>query len=378
MKISYGRQWISEDDIEKVIEVLKSDYLTTGPVVQGFERAFAKYVGARYAVAVANGTAALHLSAKALGVQLGSHIITTPMSFAATANCVLYNSGTPIFADITDRGLVDPLEIEKTIEEKTEGIIPVHYAGLPCDMEKISRIAKENGLFVIEDACHALGARYENNSIGNCKYSDLVAFSFHPVKHITTGEGGMITTNDREVYDLLRILRTHGITRNKSEFKTNHTEPWYQEMQHLGFNYRLTDFQAALGLSQLSKADQFIMRRREIAATYLDFFEGFDDQVETIRERECEFHSYHLFVIKLLQPKRRRELYEFLSKEGIYCQVHYVPIYWHPYYRQLGYGEIALPNTESFYERILSLPMYAALSNDELEHVLSSLRAFFK
>ena len=378
MKITYGKQWISEDDIERVAEALRSDYLTTGPAIQEFEAAFAEYVGAKYAVAVASGTAALHLSATALGVEARSEVITTPITFAATSNCILYNSGTPIFADITERGLIDPLEIKKKLTERTQGIIPVHYMGLPCDLEKISRIAKENDLFIIEDACHAIGAKYNDSSIGNCRYSDLAVFSFHPVKHITTGEGGMITTNDEELYNSLRLLRSHGITRNPSEFKTDHTEPWYQEMHLLGYNYRMTDIQAALGLSQLSKIDQFIARRREIAKAYINLFEGFSDYVEIIPERENEFHSYHLFVIKLTDPSKRLELYEFLRKRGIHCQVHYIPVYQHPYYREVGYKKAMLPNTESFYERIISLPMYPALTDDELEHVLESLRDFFK
>lgn len=378
MKISYGKQWISEDDIERVAEVLRSDYLTTGPAVQDFEAAFAKYVGAKYAVAVANGTAALHLSAAALGVQAGSEVITTPITFAATSNCILYNSGTPIFTDITERGLIGPFGIEKKITERTQGIIPVHYMGLPCDLEEISKIAEEKNLFVIEDACHALGTKYRSSSVGSCKYSDLAAFSFHPVKHITTGEGGMITTNNEELGNLLRLLRSHGITGNQSEFKTGHAEPWYQEMHHLGYNYRMTDIQAALGLSQLSKVDQFIARRREIAKAYLDLFEDFTDHVEVIPENENEFHSYHLFVIKLTDPRTRLDLYEFLGERGIHCQVHYIPVYWHPYYRESGYRDVMLPNTESFYERILSLPMYPALTNEELEHVLSSLKMFFK
>lgn len=376
MKIPYARQWISEDDIEKISEVLRSDYLTTGPFVQAFEEAFAKYVGAKFAVAVANGTAALHLAAKALGVKDGSEVITTPMSFAATSNCVLYNSGTPVFADITDRGIIDPSMIEERISERSCGIIPVHYMGLPCELEEISRIAKENDLFVLEDACHALGAKYQATSVGDCSHSNLAVFSFHPVKHITTGEGGMITTNDRNLDGLLRELRTHGITKDKTQFKTNHTEPWYQEMHQLGFNYRLTDIQAALGLNQLSKVDQFIKRRRDIAQAYSDFFESFTDQVETIQEKEHETHSYHLYVVKLVNKRERKELFEFLTERGIHCQVHYIPIYWHPYYRQSGFAEIRCPNAESFYDRILSLPMYPSLSDDELSYVLSSLEEF--
>lgn len=378
MKIPYGKQWISEDDIEKVTDILKSDYLTTGPYVKNFEKEFAEFVNAKYAVAVANGTAALHLAAKALGVNLKSDVITSPMSFAATSNCVLYNSGNPIFADITERGLVDPLEIDKNLTEETKGIIPVHYMGLPSELEEISKIAKEKDLFIIEDACHAIGARYKNSLIGDCKYSDVAVFSFHPVKHITTGEGGIITTNNKELFNLLLDLRTHGITKDKSKFKTNHTEPWYQEMQHLGFNYRLTDIQAALGLSQLSRVDQFIKRRREIAATYLDFFIDYESFVETIKEKDYEIHSYHLFVIKLKDSKRREELFNFLRKNGIYCQVHYIPIYWHPYYQELGFKKKLCPKTEDFYERIISLPMYPALTDEELDHVLLSLKKFFK
>ncbi len=378
MKIPYGKQWITEKDIEKVIEVLNSGYLTTGPFVNEFEQKFADYVGSKYAVAVANGTAALHLSVKALSVQTGVEVITTPMSFAATSNCILYNSGNPIFADITERGLIDSNDIRKKITEKTQGIIPVHYMGLPCDLDEISRIAKENNLFIIEDACHALGAKYKNSSIGDCKYSELTVFSFHPVKHITTGEGGIITTNNEELFNLLQVLRTHGITKNNSNFKTNHNEPWYQEMQHLGFNYRLTDIQAALGLSQLSKIDHFVKRRREIAAAYLDFFIDFEDSVEIIPEKEYEFNSYHLFVIKLRNPKNREKLFNFLQKSEIYCQVHYIPVYWHPYYQELGYKEKLCPIAENFYEKVISLPMYPALTDEELDYVILSLKKFFK
>lgn len=377
MKIPYGKQWITDDDEEKVLEVLKSDFLTTGPFVQEFEREFAKYVGARFAVAVSNGTAALHLAAQVLRVQEGSEVITTPMSFAATSNCILYNSGTPVFSDITSRGLLDPEQIESKITEHTQGIIPVHLMGLPCDLKSISSIAKENDLFIIEDASHALGAKFNNNMIGSCKHSVLSVFSFHPVKHITTGEGGMITTNDEGLFDQLRTIRTHGITKDQSKFKTSHKEPWFQEMHYLGFNYRLTDIQAALGMSQLARVDQFIARRREIAAEYMDFFDTLVDHVETIPERENEYNSYHLFVVKLTNPKKRRDLFEFLAKKGIYCQIHYIPIYWHPYYRQNGFEDVYLSNTERFYEQIISLPMYAGLTDEEIEYVTTSVKSFF-
>ncbi|MFW9807822.1 MAG: UDP-4-amino-4,6-dideoxy-N-acetyl-beta-L-altrosamine transaminase [Candidatus Thorarchaeota archaeon] len=374
MKIPYGKQWISDEDIKQVIEVLRSDYLTTGPVIPKFEDAFAKYVGSKYAVAVANGTAALHLAAQALGVQKGSEVVTTGMSFAATSNCVLYNSGIPVFADITERGLIDPEEVRKAVNSSTTGIIPVHLMGLPCDLEEISNIAKENELFVIEDASHAIGAKYKGSSIGSCKYSDLTTFSFHPVKHVTTGEGGLISTNNKDLFEMLKTLRTHGITKDQSKFKTKHNEPWFQEMQYLGFNYRLTEIQAALGLSQLSRIDEFVKRRREIASLYSNFFESYNNQVEIIPEREDEFHSYHLYVIKLTDPKRRKIVFESLVKKGIYCQVHYIPIYWHPYYRESGYRDVQLPKTERFYECILSLPMYPALTDNALDFVFKTLK----
>lgn len=375
MKIPYGKQWISDDDIAKVVTVLRSDYLTTGPLVQDFERAFADYVGAKHAVAVANGTAALHLAAKAAGVSAGSEVITTPMSFAASANCILYNQGRPVFADITERGLIDSQDVEKRVNEKTSGIIPVHYMGLPCNLQEIYEIAHERDLFVIEDASHALGANYRGTSIGDCTYSDMATFSFHPVKHITTGEGGMITTNNRETADLLRLLRTHGITKDPSDFKTNHSEPWYQEMQHLGFNYRLTDIQAALGLSQLSRIEEFLKRRRSIAIVYSEFLERFD-HVETIREGEGELHSYHLYVVKLRNSTHRREMFEFLLGNDILPQIHYIPIYRHPFYRESGYADLGLSNTEEFYERIISLPMYPALSDSHLDRVVDCLHDF--
>jgi len=379
MKIPYGKQWISDEDIETVTEILKSDFLTTGPTVKKFEDKFSSIVGAKYAVAVSSGTAALHLSAQVLDVRENSEVITTPMTFAATSNCVLYNKGKTVFSDITERGLIDPQEIEKKITSKTVGTIPVHYMGLPADLENISKVAKENDLFIIEDACHALGAKYNGSVIGDCKHSDLAVFSFHPVKHITTGEGGIITTNSKNLYDKLLQLRTHGITKNKFEFKTEHTEPWYHEMHYLGFNYRLTDIQAALGLSQLSKLHEFVQRRREIANQYLDFFDELGDNfAETIQEKENEYHSYHLFVVKLIDPKKRRSFFEHLMKKEIYCQIHYIPTYWHPYYRENGYKNTKCPKAEAFYNRTISLPMYPALEDNQLEYVLDCIKEFQK
>jgi perosamine synthetase len=378
MRIPYGKQWVSDEDKKRVQEVLESDFLTTGPYVRRFEEEYAKFVGAKYAVAVASGTAALHLAAQAIGVEHGVEVITTPMSFAATSNCVLYNSGTPVFSDIDERGLINPEEIESKITSKTKGIIPVHYMGLPAKLDELSRIAHENEFFMVEDACHAIGAKYRGSTIGDCRYSDLAVFSFHPVKHITTGEGGIITTNNKELNKLLRTLRTHGITKDVSDFKTDHREPWYQEMQYLGFNYRLTDIQAALGLSQLERVEAFIQRRRAIARRYNEFFEEWSSQVEIIPESEFEYHSYHLYVIKLKDSKMRRKVYQELAERGIYCQIHYIPIYWHPYYRESGYADEYLPNTEKFYSRILSIPMYPALTDDEQEHVLHAFNEVLK
>ncbi len=379
MKIPYGKQWINDEDIDTVTEVMKSDFLTTGPTVKKFEDKFSSIVSSKYAVAVSSGTAALHLSAQVLDVKENSEVITTPMTFAATSNCILYNKGKVIYSDITGRGLINPQEIELQITSETVGVIPVHYMGLPADLEHISKIAKENDLFTIEDACHALGAKYKDSRIGDCKYSDLAVFSFHPVKHITTGEGGIITTNSKSLYDKLLQLRTHGITKNKSKFKTEHTEPWYHEMHNLGFNYRLTDIQAALGLSQLSRLDEFVQRRREIANKYLDFFNEIGDNfAEPITERESEYNSYHLFVIKLMDPNKRRSFFEYLMKKEIYCQIHYIPTYWHPYYRENGYNGSICPKAEDFYNRIISLPMYPALEDNQLEYVLDCIKEFQK
>ena len=336
MMIPYGKQTIGEDDIKEVVNSLKSDFLTTGPKIKEFEEKFADYVGAKYAVAVSNGTAALHLACLAAGLKQGEELITSPMTFAASANCALYCKAKPIFVDINEQGLIDESKIEEKITNKTKIIIPVHYSGLPCNMEKIKQVADKYKLIVIEDACHALGGRYKNSKIGNCEYSDIAIFSFHPVKHITTGEGGMITTNSKELYEKLLLLRTHGITKDSKKFINQNDGPWYYEMQELGFNYRLTDFQCALGINQLNKIDKFIEKRREIAGKYDKSFENNKD-IEILKENQNQSNPYHLYVIKVKNKKTRLKLFNYLKQKGIFCQVHYIPAYWHPYYQRLGY-----------------------------------------
>lgn len=373
--IPYGRQYIDEDDINAVIEVLRGDYLTTGPYVNEFEERFAAYVGARYAVAVSSGTSALHLACLAGDINKGSEVITSTMSFAASANCAVYVGAKPVLADIDKNTYnISPDEIEKRISNKTRAIIPVHYSGLPCFMDEIQEIARKNNLLVIEDACHALGARYEDSLIGDCKYSDMAVFSFHPVKHITTGEGGMITTNSKLIYDRLIMLRSHGITRDPESFSEDSHGDWYYEMQMLGYNYRLTDIQSALGISQLKKIDQFVSRRREIANMYNEALKDLpvDLPVEPV---DCT-SSFHLYLIKTNKDTRidRAGLYSRLKNKGINCQVHYMPIHTLPFYRrELGYDWGDYPTAEDHYKRVLSIPIFPAMEDWDVEMVVSGL-----
>lgn len=374
--IPYGRQWIEEDDIEAVVEVLKSDYLTTGPKTREFEENFADYVGARYAVAVSNGTAALHAACFAAGIGKDDEVITSPMTFAASANCVLYQGGKPVFADIDSMTYnIDPGEIKKKISEKTTAVIPIHYTGQPCDLKEIQQIAKEHNLVVIEDAAHALGATYKGEKIGNCKYSDMAIFSFHPVKHITTGEGGMITTNDKDLYDKLVQFRSHGITKNRENYINDYEGPWYHEQQMLGFNYRMTDIQAALGISQLKKSDRFLERRREIAHIYNQEFSDIEC-IKLPHQKNDRESSWHLYVIQIDEEKlekSRKEVFEYLRKEGLGIQVHYIPVYWHPYYKKLGYEKILCSKTENIYQKIISIPLYSKMTDIEIEIVINKI-----
>ena len=376
-KIPYGKQSINEEDVAEVSKALRDDFLTTGPKVKEFEEQFAAVVGAKYAVAVSSGTAALHLACLAAGLQQGNELITSSLSFVASANCALYCGAKPVFADITEQGLIDPAEIEKKITLATKIIIPVHYGGLPCDLEALQKIAEKHKLTIIEDACHALGARYKDSTIGDCRYSQMSCFSFHPVKHITTGEGGMITANSKELYEKLLKLRTHGITRNVEQFYYKDEGPWHQEMQDLGFNYRLTDFQSALGISQLGKIDSFVQKRRELARSYQEVFKDFAE-IKVLEENEGQFNSYHLFVIRVKNATIRRKLFDYLKEQDILCQVHYLPIYLHPYYQKKGYQKGLCPKAEEFYDSILSLPLYPDLTRQEQDRVIARIRMFFQ
>ena len=381
--IPYGRHTITEDDILAVVDVLRSDHLTQGPKIAEFEQAFAKYIGSRYAVAVSSGTAALHLCALALGVNSQSRVITSPITFAASANCVRYCGGTIDFVDIDfSTALMDLDLLEKKLATSPPGtycgIIPVDFAGYPIDMERIKTIADRYNLWIIEDSCHAPGGWFLDSNgtrqqCGNCRYSDLAIFSFHPVKHIACGEGGMITTNRRDLYEKLLLLRSHGITKNPALFTENHGG-WYYQMLDLGYNYRLSDIHAALGLSQLSRANSNLAKRKEIAARYDVAFEKMG--IDYIKHDPSRVgHAYHLYVIR---HPRRDELYEYLKKHNIQCQVHYIPLHTMPYYRRLGWKPGDLPHAEKYYQHCLSLPIYPALSFEEQNNIVRLIQNFSK
>lgn len=380
-QIPYGRHHITDEDIQAVIDVLKSDYLTQGPKIAEFENAFAEYIGCKYAVAVSNGTAALHLSALALNTQPGDKVITTSITFAASANCVRYCGGEIAFADIDPTTyLIDINSVRKLLQSSPngtyKGIIPVDFAGYPVNLEEFRQLADEFGLWIIEDACHAPGGYFtdkngKKQNCGNGNFADLAIFSFHPVKHIAAGEGGMITTNNEKLYHKLRNLRSHGIQQIPELRLFNHGL-WYYEMQELGFNYRLTDIQAALGKSQLQRAVTGLKRRKEIAATYEKNFTG---KPYIIRQPGVfDGHAYHLYVVEF---KKRKGLYEYLREKNIYAQVHYIPVHLMPYYRQFGWKEGDLPNAERYYSSCLSLPMFPTLKNTEQQYVIDTISHFF-
>jgi UDP-4-amino-4,6-dideoxy-N-acetyl-beta-L-altrosamine transaminase len=386
--IPYGKQHITEEDINAVIEVLQSDFLTQGPKVSEFEKAFAAYIGSKFAVAVANGTAALHLSALALGVNSKSNVITTPITFSASANCIRYCGGNVFFADINANTLtLDISKVEELIRSKPKGffsgIIPVDFAGLPVNMEAFKSLADKYGLWILEDACHAPGAYFidsngSKQNAGNGNYANLAIFSFHPVKHIATGEGGMITTNDEQLYHKLLQLRSHGMVYQGNDKLIENHGGWYMEMQELGYNYRLTDMQAALGSSQLKRADENLQKRKEIALRYDVAFEQhkhIDSPQVEIKNESTVSHAYHLYIIR---SKNRLGMYNYLRKKNIFCQVHYIPVHLMPYYKQFGWKEGDMPVAEKYYEQCLSLPMYPTLSIAEQEYVIDQINVFLE
>ena len=372
--LAYGKQKIDEDDINSVVKVLKGDYLTTGPIVSEFENSVAKYVGTKYAVAVSNGTAALHMACYAAGISEGDEVLVPAITFAASSNCVLYCGGKPVFIDIDPKSYnIDINKIKEKITSKTKAIIPVDFAGQSVDMDLILKIAEEYNLIVIEDAAHALGSEYKSEKVGSKAH--MTEFSFHPVKPITTGEGGVVVTNSKELYEKMILFRSHGITRN-SELMTENQGPWYYEQIDLGYNYRLTDIQSALGLSQIKKLDDFILKRREIVNKYNEAFKELEEIV-TPFENEYSKSGYHIYVLLLNLDKLkcgRKEIFEALQAENIGVNVHYLPVYLHPYYKKLGYKKGQCPVAEDIYNRMITIPLFPSMTNKDVKDVIKAVK----
>jgi UDP-4-amino-4,6-dideoxy-N-acetyl-beta-L-altrosamine transaminase len=369
---------IDSSDIKEVSKVLRSDRLTQGKKIGEFENALCKYTGAKYAVCVSSATAALHIACLAVGIKQGDEVITSPITFVASANCVLYCGGEPVFADISaDSGNIDPNQIREKITKNTKAVIPVHYAGNPVNLKEIYKIAKSKGLIVIEDAAHALGSTYLGKRIGSCRYSDMTVFSFHPTKSITTGEGGAVLTNDKKLYEKLLLLRSHGITRDQRFLKKN-PGPWYYEMQALGLNYRMSDLQAALGISQLKKISRFIAKRKQIAKKYDEAFKHID-WIKPLKMKPGRETSYHLYVVSIdfkKIKKTRKQFMQSLKQSGIETQVHYIPVYQQPYYRTIM--KVSCPRTENYYLTALSLPIFFGMKGKEVDYVIKQILRFKK
>ena len=371
--LPYGQQWIDEEDIAQVVQVLRGEYLTQGPAILAFEQKVSDYVGARYAVAFCNGTAALHGACFAAGIGPGDEVITTPITFLASSNCVLYQGGTPVFADVLpDTYNIDPRKIEEKIKTRTKAIIPVDYTGQPADMVRIRELAAKHGLIVIEDAAHSLGAKFQGKSVGTL--ADMTMFSFHPVKHVTTGEGGVIVTDNKEFYEKMLLFRSHGVTREPGKL-LEQQGPWYYEMHALGYNYRMTDMQAALGISQMGKLDNFLERRREIIQLYNQAFAEMKGVILPHQHPEAE-SAWHLYMLQLDLGSinvTRKEVFEALRAENIGVNVHYIPVHLQPYYKGLGHKKGDCPVAEHLYEGLLTLPLYPKMKNEDVHDVIKAV-----
>ena len=381
-KLPYGRQWINEDDIEAVVKALRSDWLTQGPVIEQFEQAIAEYCGAKYAVAVSNGTAALHLACLAARLGPGDTLWTSPNTFVASANCSLYCGAQPDFVDIDPRTYnmnVAALKAKLSQAEQERRlpkiVAPVHFAGQSCEMEAIYALSQQYGFMILEDASHAIGGRYKDKPVGSCEFSDMAVFSFHPVKIITTGEGGMILTNNEELYQKLLRLRTHGITRNPKDMEGESEGNWYYQQIELGFNYRITDIQAALGLSQLQRIDGLVARRHELVQRYNQALA--DLPINLPYQHPDAYSAFHLYVIRLRLneiQKTRKEVFDALRQKKIGVNVHYIPVHTQPYYRKLGFSTGDYPEAETYYKETITLPLYPAMSEDDQNYVSRAIR----
>lgn len=374
-KIFYGHQYIDEDDIRAVVDVLKSDYLTCGPKITELERKLCELTGAKYAVVCCNGTAALHIAALSAGVGEGDEVITTPITFAASANCALYCGARPVFVDIDPETYnIDPKKVEEAVTPRTKAVVAVDYTGQSADLAPLLKICREHNLTLIEDGAHVIGTKYKGQMNGSI--ADMTMFSFHPVKTVTGGEGGVILTNEEALYKKLLLFRSHGITRDAQQMEHEPDGPWYYEQVDLGYNYRMTDMQAALIISQLDKLPMFVRRRKEIVARYN---EAFSDMPELFVQREIPESdtTRHLYILRIVPEKLsidRKKFFEALGAENVCCNVHYIPVYYFPYYEKMGYSKGLCPNAEKLYEEIITLPLYYAMSDADVESVIEAVK----
>lgn len=373
--LSYGKQSISDDDIEAVVNVLKGNYLTTGPYVEEFEKKVAEYVGVKYAVAVCNGTAALHIACLAADIKQGDEVIVSAITFAASSNAVLYCGATPVFADVDPLTYnIDIEDIKRKVTNKTKAIIAVDFTGMPVNIDEILEVCKEHNLIFIEDGAHSLGAEYKGEKVGS--QADMTTFSFHPVKPITTGEGGIVTTNNKSLYEKLRLYKAHGITRDE-ELVEERLEKWNYEQLYLGYNYRLTDIQSALGISQMNKLDNFIKRRKELVKMYNKYLSEIKEISTPIFDSDELKSGWHIYVIRLSLDEldaTREEIFNALLAENIGVNVHYKPVYYHKYYQEIGYNKEICPNAEDIYESIITLPLYPKMADKDIDDVVNGVK----